>query len=192
MKMVQIQKARNVAPTIDSIALPADKTSLERMAIQLSSEHYDNRYKLGRVLAKLIHESSNGYCGGKYTNFAQFCRKGLGFSYFTARKLIRATSNFTKEQFRSFGVVKCALVSDLAKTPADRRKALEMLQEGKPMREIVRVFAPHRLVSVRIAAKSGYETSLGSLRQAALKLSAADRLKLAQSLFDSVKHSRAA
>jgi hypothetical protein len=189
--MTRVQKGKKIIDQInDSVDLPEDAYHLERLAIELATSEWDARYKLGHVLAALLSKGDRGYLGGKYTSFGRFCRGELGKSESNCRALIAAATSFSRQQFRQFGVAKCALVARLVKNPGDRRRAVAMMAEGKRMIDIMRVFAPNWQRSVAMIASGDDKRpkSFDFVQREALKLSTKQRLALASALFESLKN----
>lgn len=185
-KLVKITRNQGpVAPVIVEIPeeLPEDVRQLEAIAIKLAFRPREDRWELGRVLAKL-HDKMDS------VQFKNFCRTNLQITAGTARGFTLINENFTKLQVRQFGVTKCKFVMNYAKSPADRRKAMEMLKDGAKLRDIVGYLAPDQIKNVPTTSSWNYERSkpvFADVFAAAKKLSKADRIKLAEQLWSTVK-----
>lgn len=193
-QLVQVQKGKRPAFEVDdSFAVPTTRLGQEKEAIRLAANIKDGRYNLGRVLAALLRTPETGYLGGKYTNFAAFCRGELNISAAHCRKLAQVAENFTRQQFNQFGSSKLSMILHGVKNPGDRRRAMTMLAEGKTMVEIGKVFFPEwkrtyaQWTANRKLGQSLPPAGFTAIKTAAMKLTSKEKLTLAQELFDSVK-----
>lgn len=187
--MVQVQKAKRPAIPAAEFTVPSSRATQEQLAIRLAHGIKTDRYRLGQVLAAIISSDETSYMGGKYTTFQQFCRHELEISAGYGRQLAQITENYTLQQFRQFGVSKLRVLLTGIQNQGDRKRALAMLQEGKTLVEVARVFVPGWKRTIanwkqgRTVAPAGFQ----ALKTAALKLNKDERFALAAELLRSVK-----